>query len=362
MFRKLLFLILGVGLLLSGCSEVSNEKEIRFEGGLIINRGEDFKLGEMENLKFNEKTEIILDDNITEGRYLSPIINTSEFKELVSSWNIDTPNGTEIELSIKVKVEDEWSMWLSYGKWSSSDRRGSIKGQKDTIANMSIDTLETLDDKNAKAFQYNIILTRENSDVESPRIRSIFTTLKLSDETIPVLGENKDWLIELNVPERSQMIVPEIGSVICSPTSLSMVMEYYGNNLKTEEVADKVLDGTGNIYGNWSYNVAFAGSQGFTSYVARFASINEIKDKIANGIPVIASIKTKSEGILKEAPQAYPSGHLLVVRGFTIKDGKEYVIVNDPAAPDNSTVRREYEVAGFEKAWSKIVYILIPEV
>lgn len=362
MFRKLLILILGVGLLLSSCSEISNEREVRIEGGLIINRGEDFKLGEMENLRFSDKIEIILEDNVTEGMYLSPIINTNKFKDLVASWNVDTPKDTEIELSIKVKVEDEWSMWLSYGKWSSSDSRGSVKSQKDAIANMSIDTLEILGDKNAEAFQYSIVLTRENSDIESPRIRSIFTTLKLCDETVPVLGDNKDWLVELDVPERSQMIVPEIGNVICSPTSLSMVMEYYGNNLKTEEVADKVLDSTGNIYGNWSYNVSYAGSQGFTSYVARFTSINEIKDKIANGIPVIASIKTKSEDVLKGAPQAYPSGHLLVVRGFTIKDGKEYIIVNDPAAPDNSTVRREYEVSGFEKAWSKIVYILTPEV
>ncbi len=362
MFKKILFLILGVGILMTGCSKTSIEKEVSIDGGIIANSKEDFKLGKMENLEINENTEIVLSNNAVEGSYLSPIINTNKFRELVSSWNVDTPEGTEVELYLKVRVEDEWSIWLSYGKWSSNGYRGSVDGQRDKIANMDIDTLVVLWNKDADAIQYNIVIRREVDNMESPRIRSIFAALKLSDEIVPVLAENKDWLIDLNVPERSQMIVPEIGSVICSPTSLSMVMEYYGNNLKTEEVADKVLDGTENIYGNWSYNVAYAGSQGFTSYVARFVSINEIKDKIADGIPVIASIKTKSEDVLKGAPQTYPSGHLLVVRGFTIKDGKEYIIVNDPAAPDNSTVRREYEVSGFEKAWSKIVYILTPEV
>ena len=38
--------------------------------------------------------------------------------------------------------------------------------------------------------------------------------------------EDKNYLVDLDVPERSQMIVPVIGSVICSPTSLSMVLEY----------------------------------------------------------------------------------------------------------------------------------------
>ena len=38
------------------------------------------------------------------------------------------------------------------------------------------------------------------------------------------------------------MVVPEIGSVICSPTSVSMVLEYYGYDIDTEEVAENVLD------------------------------------------------------------------------------------------------------------------------
>lgn len=358
MDRRFLSLILVILIFLGGCGKINMENEIRFDGGLIVNKNEDFKLGQLDDVEFNDKDEIILKDNKTYGRYVSPIILTDKFKQLVSSWNVNTPEGSEIELSFQVRVEDKWSEWFSYGKWTSNGERGSIKDQKDEIANMDIDTLQILDGKEANSFKYKIILNRKDIENHGPEVRSIFATLKLSKEITRTFVENKDWLIELDVPERSQRIVPEIGNRICSPTSLAMVLEYYGYKMGTEEVAEAVLDRSIDIYGNWSYNVAYAGSKGLTAYVARFRSVDEIKDKIADGIPIIASIKTKTEGILSGAPTIYPSGHLLVVRGFTIKDGEEYVVVNDPASPDEGKVRREYKVSEFEKAWNKIVYIL----
>lgn len=279
----------------------------------------------------------------------------------MASWNAETHKNSEIELSFQVRVEEKWSNWFSYGKWTSNGERGSIKDQKDPIANIDVDTLQILDEKESDAFRYNLILRRKDNTDPSPKVRSIFATLKLSEEIKTISLEDKDWLKELDVRERSQRIIPEIGNRICSPTSLAMVLEYYGHKMDTEEVAENVLDRTIDIYGNWSYNVAYAGSKGLTAYVSRFSSVDEIKEKIAEGIPIIASIKTKEEGILSGAPTIYPSGHLLVVRGFTIKDGEEYIIVNDPASPEVVYVRREYKVSEFKNAWSKMVYILKDE-
>lgn len=352
---------MGVLLLMCGCSDSKKTKEIFYEGNLIVNKVEDFKEGERENTKVNDEGEIVLEDSFLQGKYTSPIMSTEKFNELVASWNVDTPEGTEIELTVKVKIEDQWTTWFSYGKWSQNENRGSIKGQSDKTAKMSIDTLEVLYGKDAEAIVYSIELTRKDTNTFSPKVKSIFLALKLRDEVQKVVALDKEYLIELDVPERSQMVIPEIGNVICSPTSLSMVLEYYGHNIDTEEVAEYVLDQEANIYGNWSYNVAYAGTKDINSYVARFASIDEIKEMISQGIPVIASIKTKSDNALVGAPQAYPSGHLLVVRGFRVKDGEEYIIVNDPAAPEVDTVRREYKVSQFERAWSKIVYILNPD-
>lgn len=346
--------------MLNCCSKSGDLKEVTQYGGMVINKDEDFKLGQGENIQLNDNNEIILKDNELKGFYQSPVIRSNKFTELVSSWNVNTPKDTDIEVLFQVKVEENWSMWFSYGKWSSNRDGGSIDGQKDNLASMSIDTLIILSGKEADAFKYQVVLTKKDSNMDSPRIRAISAALKLSEEIVPALAENTSYLVELDVPERSQMIIPEIGNVICSATSLAMVLEYYGKKMTTEEVAANVLDNSENIYGNWSYNVAYAGSLGFNAYVFRFSTLDEIRNKIAEGRPVIASIKTKSKEELQGAPQAYPSGHLVVARGFVMRDGEEYIIINDPAAPENEAIRREYKVSEFEKAWVNIVYILIP--
>lgn len=358
MLKKLIILLMGVALLLSGCGNVEKVKEVSYTGGLITNTKDDFKSGEYDGVVINENGEIVLEDSKLSGKYTSPTLNTDKFNELVASWNVDTPEETEIELSVQVKIEDEWTMWFSYGKWSEMGYRGSVKNQAEKTAKMSIDTLEILWGKEANAIKYSVELSRNEASTPSPRVRSIFAALKLIEPTEKVFVKDINYLVELDVPERSQMIVPEIGNVICSPTSLAMVLEYYGYDMPTEEVAEKALDKGANIYGNWTYNASYAGTKGLNAYVARYESVDEIREKIGKGIPVIASIKTKSENTLVGAPQTYPSGHLIVIRGFTAKDGEEYVIVNDPAAPEVETVRREYNVSGFEKAWSNMVYVL----
>lgn len=332
---------------------------ITLEGKTLANSGEDFRLGYFEKAKLNDKDEIVLDAENLRGSYISPKIDCSKFNSLVSSWNAMTPKGTTIEVFLKVIVDGKWSSWFSYGKWSTNGEGGSIKNQKYEIAHMDIDTLIILNGKEGNGFKYKVDVSRDDISNESPKIKAIYTTLRISEEiTRDDLDKYHDWTGDLDVPKRSQMVVPEIGNIICSPTSISMVMEYYGKKIDTEIVAEGVLDKGANIYGNWSYNVAYAGTVGFTAYVDRFTSVNEIKEKLSKGIPIVASIRTKDKGELENSPMAYPGGHLLVVRGFKIKDKDEYVIVNDPAAPNHDTVSREYKLSEFEKAWGGVVYIL----
>lgn len=356
---EIVLILLGVMISMAGCTKIA--EEVFYDSRLIINKGEDFIKGEKENITINREGEIILDNLSIKGKYISPIIKTKAFKDLVMSWNVDTPDGTEIEILVKVRVGENWSQWFSCGKWSLNGFRGSIRNQKDEIAKMNIDTLEVLGDKGAEALRYSIRLSREDTNIPGPRLRNVFIALNLEEKSKPVFAADKTYLVDLKVPERSQMVVPEIGNVICSPTSLSMVLEYYGHKIDTEEVAANVLDKEFNIYGNWSFNAAYGGTKCKYSYVERFTSVDDIKEKISKGIPLIASIRTKTEDEISGAPQAYPSGHLIVIRGFTVKDGEEYIIVNDPAAKEVETVRREYKVSEFERAWNRIVYILCHE-
>ncbi len=335
------------------------ENTIKKEGNLIHLSKDELELGKLNSLIFDDKNRIVLDKDFFIEVYDSPLIETEEFTELVGSWNAETPPGTSVELKVKLKIGDDWTDWFTYGAWSENGQRGSVDGQDTKEANMSIDVLEILYGKKASGLKYNVTLKRESGSEPGPVLKNIFLTLKTGKKEVEDF--KGDYLVELDVPERSQMVVPEIGNVICSPTSLSMVLEYYGHNMETVDVAECALDKNAGIYGNWSYNAAFAGVKMAYAYVERLDSVEEVKAYIAEGIPVVASIKTSSEKTLEGAPQTYPSGHLIVIRGFIVKDGEEYVIVNDPAAPQVETVRREYKVKGFEKAWNGIVYVLREE-
>ncbi|SHK11930.1 C39 family peptidase [Paramaledivibacter caminithermalis] len=346
----------------TGCINDSSVEEIKLEKGTLVHVGEAFRIGIFEGATLNDEKQIILQEDIMKGSYTSPVVKTKLFKELVASWNSITAKNSETELLIKIKKDEKWSQWFSYGKWSLEGERASIKNQRDKIAYMDIDTLVVLDGGYADAFQYKIMLYRNKANIDSPRVKLISTALNLSekDETTTAFVSDDEWMKEINVPKRAQLNIPDIGRIICSPTSVSMVLEYHGINYDTEKAADLVKDYGAEIYGNWSFNTAFAGSRDLYSYVDRFDTIYKIKDMISKDIPVVASVKTKIKEDLEGTRMPYPDGHLLVVRGFTIKNGEEYVIVNDPATNDENDIRREYKLSQFIKAWRNIVYIITP--
>src|SRR5690606_37557359 len=91
-----------------------------------------------------------------------------------------------------------------------------------------------------------------------------------------------------------------------------------------------------------------------------------VKQEINEGNPVIVSVRYRKPGYegrtepeVENVPINYTPGHLVLVRGFTRQDGREYVIVNDPAAATNEEVRRLYPADQCFSAWvKKVMYVL----
>jgi peptidase C39-like protein len=184
----------------------------------------------------------------------------------------------------------------------------------------------------------------------------------------------------LPVPRYSQMIhrgeYPQYGGggeAWCSPTALSMLLSYYHvlpsasnyawvndsyANPWVDHVARVVYDYGYRGAGNWAFNTAYAANLTEDAFVTRLKNLREAEKFIAAGIPLAASISF-SRGQLSGAPISATAGHLVVIAGFT-KTGD--VVVNDPAAPSNSSVRRTYDRGQFEKAWlrksSGTVYVV----
>jgi uncharacterized protein YvpB len=74
-------------------------------------------------------------------------------------------------------------------------------------------------------------------------------------------------IIDIEVPMVSQMMISKIGNIACSPTAMSMVLNYYGYQITALDTAKSCFDNGEGIYGNWVYNIAFAGECGFDAYV-----------------------------------------------------------------------------------------------
>lgn len=305
--------------------------------------------------------------------WTSPWVSRSRpFTRLVPSWTASTPTGTWVQVLVQVRDETgDVSGVKDLGRWASGDtvlKRSSAAGQADGVAKVATDTLLATG-RPLTAFRLYVKLMRRPGD-PSPSVGSLGAVTSRPAPTIPATSAPLSTkAVSLAVPRYSQMIHlgenPEYGGggeAWCSPTSLAMVLGYYGRlpdpatyawvpksyaqrwvNGIARSVFDHTYDGTG----NWPFNTAYAGTRVSGAFVTRLADLRMAERFIRVGIPLIVSIRF-DRGQLTGAPISSTDGHLLVLTGFTAAGNP---IVNDPAAASSRTVRRTYDRAQFERAW-----------
>jgi hypothetical protein len=310
--------------------------------------------------------------NFEYGLWTSPWVAPGiKAKTLVPSWNISTPAGTWVRIALRVKRGSTVGSWDSMAKWGSGSsviRRTSSSTQTDDLSSVDVDTLHS----RGGAFdqwQVRVTLLREKGSNVTPAVRSIsgvaaaYATSALAKTSITTMTSTK----VLDVPRYSQMIhrgeYPSYGGggeAWCSPTTAIMLLRYrkvgpspsaYSFATKYDDpwvdhaavgTYDAKYEGTG----NWSFTMAYAGRYA-DAYVTRVHSLRDAERHIRAGTPVGAAIAYGS-GELAGAPLNSTRGHLVAVVGFTSSGN---VVVNDPAAAANSTVRRTYNRGEFERAW-----------
>jgi cell wall-associated NlpC family hydrolase len=278
------------------------------------------------------------------------------FDDLVGSLTAEVPAGGEIELSVKVRVDGAWTEWFSLGAlgdkgWTSPVRSVDAAGVVD------VDTLKL--NKKADAFRYRLKL---KAGKKSVRLRSVAVAVSDAESPdAPPAFSTGPWVRDLGLAPRSQGDAQErYKHDICSPTSLAMVLEFWGRKKGLEEVALAAQDRGSLLFGNWPANVAYAGTLGLEGRVARLESLTDAEAEIAQGRPVIVSV-TFSEGELPNAPIKHTRGHVMVIGGFTPEGD---VIAYDPAGKGKDQVRRVYARAAFHTVWRAhkrgLAYLLGP--
>ncbi len=287
-----------------------------------------------------------------QGSWTSASFTTDfPFTELVPSWNADVPPDCGVTFEIRARdiASARWLPWVAIGAWGRTlpgNRTTQFPGGKVDIDNLQLAAP-------ADAFQ----------------IKANFDSFSLHANRVPALrriavvysGVVKDQItkaaeparilragpLDLPVPFRAQGDAPpSLSWQICSPTSVSMVLNYWGIDLPTIDNALAIYDGENDLFGNWSRATQFAGSLGLDAWLARFRSWDQVRAELARGAPVIASIRF-GYGEFPSSVLSHSAGHLLVIRGLTA-DGN--IICNDPAsrARGNGVV---YNAAELAHAW-----------
>ena len=297
------------------------------------------------------------------------------FTSAIASWNIESPPTAWVDVGMRARIGQRWTMWFDMGEWSpdlSGGHRHSRNGQHDADGRVDTDTLVLA--RPANAVQLRVVMHPSHGG-GSPSLRLLAVTTD-TETNRPVSDgaarRSTAWGMDLPVPERTQRIGSEGGRYggggdsWCSPASISMVMAFWAHesgkpswDVDVADAAAGTFDPAYDGCGNWPFNVAFASQHGLEGWVARLPTLVELERYVALGIPVVASIRV-SPGDLDGAPYPKTAGHLLVVRGFTSRGD---VIVNDPYAQPGS-IRRIYDRTQFEHVWQGgshgAVYLIAP--
>jgi|ERR1051326_6067339 hypothetical protein len=289
-----------------------------------------------------------------------PIASGIKWDELVVSWNAQMTSNSWLKVEARPFHGDTPAKFYNMGEWSSdralTPRRCALH-EKDEDGDVSTDTL--ILKRPADKVQLRLTISGE----QRPTIK--FLSLCLTDTKFKpdALEPNRDaWGKLIEVPERSQMAYPN-GKVLCSPTTVSMIMTYWSKKLERPELDHDVPDIVKEVYdenwqgtGNWVFNTAYAGSfPGMRACVTRMSDVSELEDWIGQGLPVALSLcydrlRGKGPG---------PNGHLVVCVGFT-KEGD--VIINDPGTSKN--IRKTFPRKNLIYAWANsknAVYLIYPE-
>jgi hypothetical protein len=321
------------------------------------------------------------------ARWTSGWVNPGHsFTQLIPSWNAVTPTGTWVRVAARVRSSSgRTSGWKVMASWATRDagfRRTSSSAQRDSVAWVNTDTLTAASGVRLTGYQLRILPVRATSSSATPTVRSIQALASRPATPLPATSRRAYGARTLAVPRYSQMThrgqYPQYGGggqAWCSPTALSMLLGYHRSlparsnyswvNKRyadpwVDHVARAVYDYGYEGAGNWAFNTAYASNLTHDAFVTRLRNLREAERFIAAGIPLAASV-TFSRGQLSGAPISSTAGHLVVIAGFTSSGD---VVVNDPAAPSNSSVRRTYDRGEFERAWlrksSGTVYVVRP--
>lgn len=274
--------------------------------------------------------------------------NTPCFQELIVSWNALRPLQGRFNILISVYA-NQWTDWLSYASWGSSEQSGGNDSSSVAIVQEDILSLKF---SQATGFRIRIVSNQQAPLNLVHSLHACIYTIPVPTITNRLPPKNLSSIV-LPISGLSQMQLPHPRHhSMCSPTSTTAVLRYLLNNNSIDPLhsALKSYDRAFNIFGNWALNVAHASSllgNNWNCWVEKLNSFDDIYEQLRCRIPVIVSIKGPLEG----SASPYNSGHLIVIRGYDAES--ERVLCMDPAFSTDRETLASYKFIHFIDAWNR---------
>lgn len=293
-----------------------------------------------------------------QGPLLSPVFQAERpFDQVLASWNAQAPAGSKLVVELRVAEREAWSPWLWLADWGALASGPGSAPRACRLGQVQVDAFAATRPLGRVQLRFSSL------DAEGhwlrPRLSRVDLCLRRAESaSAPLASPAPAASAPLELPRLSQRSAPaELAARICSPTSVAMVLGYYGQPVLPAALAALAYDPWHDLYGNWPRNIQSAWSYGVPGYLTCFESWEPLEKRVRSGQPVIISIRV-APGALPGAPYTESQGHLLVVVGF---DGAGGVIVHDPAAPDSTSVRRVYGRRELGRCWfghGGVAYVL----
>ena len=136
---------------------------------------------------------------------------------------------------------------------------------------------------------------------------------------------------------------------VCSPTSLTMLLQHFIDaSIDLNSIIKECYDEQHDLFGIWPKAVWTASQYGLLAHQQLFEDEKDIAYYLNSNRPIMASVQFEEN----ELPGSFiprSDGHLLVICGISDNN----IVVNDPSAPSQATVRCSYPKEAFLSCWLK---------
>lgn len=279
-------------------------------------------------------------------------INIPSFNQIIFSWNALRPLQGYFSFYVQVrdKTTKKWGVLHHMYDWGLN-KASSYKSVSDGMSCYEYVRLEMAPHRLADAFRIKV-QSKDGAPLSLIRSATVAASCYNLFE-----AENSDLYnlytsVTVNtVPKIAQFALDhEQKDKICSPVSLTMLLQSLGYYVAVEKVIEKSYDNGLKAFGSWPFNIAHAfecsGGNAYF-YVCRLNSFDQVYTQLKKNIPVVVSVR----GPLPGAERPYAQGHLLVIVGWDQE--KKEVICHDPAFDDPQKTLKYYPIKPFLAAWER---------